>query len=414
MHKRWKLLAISAVAALGAGLLAGCSSGGSGSGSDTISIWYRPGSLPTAAINGVKKEFPDAKISLLKTPDVDTKLAAALRTGQNIPSIAVTNVFTFSNALDKFVDVNKYGFKKDADQYLPWKVKTLQSKSGQQVAIPIDIGPIGFYYRSDVFQAAGLPTDPADVGKLVSTWDSYRQTAEKIKASSGGFICDAADASLYRAQRFQQGYYYYTDAGKVDAGTALSKSTFTDSIQFAEDGLCLNAEPYATDWNAGVAQNKLVGWVGPAYQAGLMKTAAPNESGKWRVATPPGGPASTTGSSLSVLKATPDAALATKIAEWLTNPTNMAAGYAQDSLFPSTPDSFTSPAMAKPDEYFGGQVTTDVLGPIAKQTPYIFIGPSSTNIEAAFSNAITNAVAKKTNPEAAWSKVLKQVQQQYK
>ena len=36
------------------------------------------------------------------------------------------------------------------------------------------------FYRRDIFEKAGLPTDPAEVAKLLSTWESYIETGKKV------------------------------------------------------------------------------------------------------------------------------------------------------------------------------------------------------------------------------------------
>ncbi|MCU1527583.1 MAG: extracellular solute-binding protein family 1 [Frondihabitans sp.] len=390
--------------------LAGCA--GAKSSDNAITIWYRPGSLPTASIDGVKAAFPKAKITLLKTPDVDTKLASALRSNSGIPDIAVATTATFSGAQDKFVNVDDYGFKKISNEYLSWKVKAGQTKDGKQIAIPIDIGPEGFFYRADVFKAAGLPTDPAAVGKLISTWDGYRSVAEKIKTESSGFVCDAADASVYTPSIFQKGYFYYTNAGKFEPESSVNKEAFLRAASFGQDGLCLNAEPYSQDWSAGIAQNKLVGWVGPAYESVLMTTSGGTSAGKWKVTTAPGGASSQIGSNLSVFKASANPKLATQIAEWLTNPSNMAKGYAKDTLFPSTPSSYTMTEMTQPDSFFGGQVTSTVLAGVAKEAPTVYVGSNSNVAQSDFNAALTNIVKTKASPDAAYAAAAKQAANQ--
>ncbi|UFS58731.1 ABC transporter substrate-binding protein [Subtercola endophyticus] len=403
MHSHLRRFGALAVSGALLVTLAACSgsSGGSSSSND-IEIWYRPGSLPTASINGVQAQFPQANIKLVKTPDVDTKLQSALRTNSGIPDIAVANIFVLASASDKFANVDDYGFKDVADQYLGWKVTAAQDSTGRQIGIPIDIGPEGFFYRADKFAAAGLPTDPAQVSALVSTWDGYEATAKKLTDATGSFACDSAGASIYTPAVFAQGYYYYVDKQPAPADP-INKDAFTKAIAAGENGLCLNAEPYSTDWSAGIAQGTMAGFVGPAYEAALIPPAGGDGSGQWRVANAPGGPSAQQGSNISVFKASKNPTLATQIAEWMTNPTNQAAGYSADGLFPSTPSSYTMSQMQTPDPFYGGQVTSTLFASVAQAAPTVFQGPSSTVMQSAFSTALTDGITNKQSADDAFA-----------
>jgi cellobiose transport system substrate-binding protein len=290
--------------------------------------------------------------------------------------------------------------------YLDWKVKAAQGDGGTQIGIPIDIGPEGFFYRVDKFQAAGLPTDPDAVGKLVSTFDGYEQVAQTTKDKLGAFVCDSPDSSVYVPKTFGQGYFYYDKSGKLDPGSDVNKKAFVESTEFGQKGLCLNGQPYQQDWSAGATQGKLVGFVGPAYEATLLSSAATNSSGQWRVTTAPGGASSQIGSNLSVFKTDSDPKLTTKIAIWLTNAKNQASGYKTDRLFPSTPASYTMPDMQEPEPFFGGQVTAQFFAEVAQKAPTVYTGPDSITTQTVFNNAMIDAVTNKTDPEAAVQKAL--------
>lgn len=408
MKTHSKALAAGVVATALVASLAACSGAG-GSTDDTIEIWYRPGSLPTASIEGVKAEFPEAKIKLVETPDVDTKLTAALRAGKGIPDIAVALLSQYTSVYNKFVDVNEYGFEDVADDYLDWKLQMGQDGEGRQVGVPIDIGPFGFFYRADVFEQAGLPTDPAEVGALVADWDGYREVAQTVKDATGTTVCDNAN-SHYLADRLAQGYYFATEDGEFDPDTEINHDAFISAVEFGQDDLCTNVALWTPEWSAAVAQNQLTGWVGPSYVAGAMTAAEGDGAGQWRVSTPPGGAASQFGSFLSVFESSSDPELATQIAEWLTNPENQAAGYADNSLFPSTPASFDMPEMTQPDEFYGGQVTSEILGQVATDAPRLVIIPQSDKAAALFGDAIIEAVNAGTDAEDAYQTALEKAQ----
>ena len=65
------------------------------------------------------------------------------------------------------------------DQFVPYKWQQL-SPDDRLLAFPEILGPASMFYRRDIFEKAGLPTDPAEVAKLLSTWESYIETGKKV------------------------------------------------------------------------------------------------------------------------------------------------------------------------------------------------------------------------------------------
>ena len=53
-------------------------------------------------------------------------------------------------------------------------------------AMPWYVATGVMFYRPDAFQAAGLPTEPDQVAKALSTWDDFIKAGQSIKAKSGG------------------------------------------------------------------------------------------------------------------------------------------------------------------------------------------------------------------------------------
>ncbi|MFB7251209.1 extracellular solute-binding protein [Microbacterium sp. NPDC056234] len=406
--KHLRLAATVAAIALGASL-AGCSSGGSSE--DSIIIWYRPGSLPDASVEGVKAQFPDADITLIQTPDVDTKLQAALRSNSGIPDMAVATLPLYASVFDKFLDVNEYGFEDVADEYVEWKVQGQQS-DGRQVGIPIDIGPNGFVYRADIFESLGLPSEPDDVTAALSTWEGYEEIAKTVREEQGGYVCDVA-TSIYLHSMLSEGYALSTDDvqnPEPDLENPINQESFERALTIGQEDLCLGFGAYTQEWAAAVAQDTLVGYIGPAYVNAQLIAAGEPSAGNWRVAQAPAGFSSNFGSNLSVFKATKNPELATEIAIWLTNAENQAAGYETNGLFPSTIASYSMSELTQPEDFFGGQVTAEIFGQIAEQSPVAPRSPLSETQSAVFQEAINDAILSGTDPTEAFEAALKAAQ----
>ena len=410
---------------LAAAALSACSapSGGADSGAAStsskgdITIWYRPGSLSTSAVKGVKTEFPNVKFSILATADVDTKVTAALRAGSGLPDITTGDPVVYAQVASKFVDLGKNGFTSEvAKGYVDWKVKLGQTPSGEQIGVPIDIGPEAFYYNAPAFEAAGLSSDPDAVGKLISTWDGYQKVAEAV-AATGKFACD--DPSyLFKYLTWSKSALFYKQSGGsliYDPVSSVAEDAFKKSMDFERAGLCANVQPYTPDWASSVSQGLTVGFINPPWVgAGLLSTTAPGQSGQWRVATAtPDGYSAEDGSQLVVPKTSANPKLATLIAIWLTNAKNSSSGFANNGLFPSTIASYSSDELTKGQDYFNGQQVGAILGSFAKKVPTLPKGPYTNGIDTVFQNEIVNAETSDVSAADAYKAALDKVQSQF-
>jgi len=398
---------------LAAAALTGCSSGDAGGTGDPgkLTVWYRPGSLPAASIDGVKAQFPDVKFDLVETPDLDKKLAAALRSGTDVPDIMVADVLQYGSVEDKFLDVSEHGFSDVADDYLDWKVASGQSATGRQIGIPIDIGPYGYYYKPADFEAAGLPSEPDAVGEAVATWDGYENVLSEL-AKTGHRGCDHA-SNVYYYTMYATGTSFYEGEGAdatFDPESAENKEAFDRAMQFQEDGYCTNTNWWGPEWNSAASQGDLVGFLAPPWIGGALMDAAPDQSGQWRIATKtPGGAASENGSTLMISAATADPDLATDVAIWMTDAENQAQGFAKDGLFPSAVAAFDMPAMKEPSEFYGDQVTAQVLGELALAAPTFNRGPNTIPATNIFRQTITDSVENGASADEAYKSALTKV-----
>src|SRR6478736_6570221 len=81
-------------------------------------------------------------------------------------------------------------------RWLDWKAGAATDAEGRLVGYGTDIGPMGVCYRSDLFAAAGLPTDRAEVAALLEGgWDTYFEVGDDYVAATGNKWFDSAGAT---------------------------------------------------------------------------------------------------------------------------------------------------------------------------------------------------------------------------
>ena len=183
---RRKFLAFgSAAAAAG---LTGCGSRSSLGGSDELSMWTWVGSVNDGLIGQAEKAIPGydgMKLAMTRIgTNYKTKVLTSLAGKSLVPDIVAINddVATYFPNQDQFVDLKTLGANELEQDFLPWKWKLGITPEGRMMAYPMDTGPTALFYRTDIFQKAGLDSDPAGCG-LAPDWDSYIALGKKLKAA---------------------------------------------------------------------------------------------------------------------------------------------------------------------------------------------------------------------------------------
>jgi cellobiose transport system substrate-binding protein len=410
------LLQASLLAAAG-GVTAACGGGpgskSSDSGSKEIALWYWAGGLSDKVVADAVTQF--ASQTTIKSSviggDFKQKLTTTLAAGRSVPDITGIKGEDIAGLLPQskqFVDLNTLGADKLASQYLPWKWKQGSTQDGKLIGFPIDIGPTALFYREDLFAKAGLPTKPEEVSAQMSTWDSYFEAMQTLRAKVPKSFPVNNVTSVFSAA-IGQNTVRFVDSGNKFVGDQ-------DHIRKAWDTalkaltLGLDAKINDNSWNAAIANGTIAAEIGAAWHALDLSSAGPATKGKWRVAANPGGPANIGGSFLAIPAAAGNPELAFQVISWLLDPENQGRGFTDAALFPSAPAAYKLPALTSPDPFFGGQVTIDVFGPAAEKIPIAYEAPSDAAVAAAYYNELLKVETGKDTNEA-WTDAVGQAKQ---
>ena len=186
-------LATTALVAVGAAVLAGCtpSSGTkdtAASGKQTITFWHgwsQPNELKAINANIAAFEKLHPNITVKSVSNVtDDKILQGIRTSKTpdvVSSFDTTKVGAFcSGAL---VDLNQYLQQDKIDTATVFVKSTAQYTSfdGKQCTLPLEADDFGLYYNTDMFAKAGIKTPP-------KTWSELQADAVKLtKATPSGY-----------------------------------------------------------------------------------------------------------------------------------------------------------------------------------------------------------------------------------
>src|SRR5829696_5587139 len=135
-----------------------------------------------------EKAYPNIKVTHKKAAtsnEARDNFFTRLSAGSGMADVEAVEVDWLPEMLqysDKFNDLNSADVQ---GRWLDWKAKAATDSDGHLIGYGTDSGPEAICYRSDLFKAAGLPSDRESVAKLFgNTWESYFAAGKQFKAKS--------------------------------------------------------------------------------------------------------------------------------------------------------------------------------------------------------------------------------------
>jgi len=316
---------------------------------------------------------------------------------------------------DTFVDLREYGIEDRAGDWLDWKYAQGTDADGRVIGYGTDIGPEGICYRGDLFEAAGLPSDRAEVAELLDgDWEHFFDVGRQYKEATGkawfdhsGFVWNAM------VNQLEEGYY--TKDGELNVADNAELRERWDTLAAAvADGL--SAKQAAWDWNGGASfvDGTFATFVCPGWMLGVVKGNTEGGGGNadtgWDFADVfPGGAANWGGAFLAVPETSEHKEAAAALASWLTEPEQQVKQFEAAGTFPSTIEAAEQLAAdAAPNEFFNDAPTGAILAERAKGVVAQFKGPDDSLIqENVFGAALQQLDQGTMDGEAAWNEALK-------
>jgi ABC-type sugar transport system, periplasmic component len=415
--KRLLLLLLTAVMTLG-----GCSIGGGGGSSDnqiTLTLWYWNRSLDDSIIADAEQQFPNLRIQAQKIGgDFKSKLKTALAAGSGGPDIVAINDWVaelFPNA-SHFWNLYELGAADIEADYLDWKWKLGVTPDGYMMALPIDTGPTALFYRADLFEKAGLPSEPEEVSELMGTWEDYFEAGRQLQEQlgSGVYLTDSISA-LYTQVTAQHERIYFDTEGRFigdDPSRSPVKKAWDLAVKAHEMGLLADAARSTPEWNASMNNGRIASFVGAVWNKEILMDAAPDTEGLWRVTDAPSGAGNNGGSFLAIMKNSKHPEEAFQFISWLLNPENQLRSFKNINLYPSTVETLGSPEMLEEEPFFGGQATGAVFGEAARQVKPTFFGERHPSVNGIFTRELDNVALQGKRPERAWNDALERIRKE--
>lgn len=422
----YRLTTLGVVAALGTGLLAGCSSDGEGtSGEDdeitlSVGVFGVFGYKQAGLYDEYEKLNPGVTIkenSTERNEDYYPALLNHLSAGsglQDVQAVEVGNINELATIQgDKFVDMAAApGI--DKDSWLSWKWNQAKTEDGKVIGLGTDIGPMAVCYRKDLFEKAGLPAERDEVGKLwAGDWAKYVETGEKYmkKAPEGSTFMDGA-SSLFNGAISSFPEQYYDQRGDVVYKDSEAVKTSWDVTMKAIDGdMTGKLKQFDKEWDQAFANGDFASVVCPPWMLGYIKEKAGEKNADtWDVAQAPK-PGNWGGSFLAVPEAGRNKEQAVRLAAWLTAPQQQAKLFQAQASFPSSQTAFELPEVKDAEhEYFGNAPIGAIFSQAAEGIPTQILGPKDQIIDQNITDVgILQVEQQGKSPDEGWDAAVKAI-----
>lgn len=349
--------------------------------SATISVggWPSGDDAFNAAMAGFNEMYPNIKVELVFTDTTShhQALQSALVAGTGAPDVAMVegNYISQYRESDALMDLNLLGAAEYEKDFVGFKYNMAKSSDGKRlVAIPWDIGPMLYYYRTDVFAEVGLPTDPQEVADLMSTWDGVLKVAEAVSIPGQRWFLPSAS---YLYQWMFMNRDYFNDKLELKLEREGDIDCLNTALTIREKGLDMNVDMWSGEAYAAYAEGTCVSVAAGSWFSGFLKTDIdPDGTGHWGATVIPGSmPASNWGGSYLVIPNQSE----NKEAAWAFVKYMLASAKGQNDMFKAVdyfpaykPAWEADPALyTSADPFFGGQSPNAIASDIASKVPVV-------------------------------------------
>ncbi|HHV99471.1 MAG TPA: extracellular solute-binding protein [Clostridiaceae bacterium] len=384
----------------------------------TLQVWI----FGTTGYDELSQKYTEAnphvtlEFNSIASGDHHDRLFTALSAGTGAPHVTQIDVDympRFRETQNVFYNLYDFGANEIKDLYLEWKWNLgLGVDDSFLIALPTDIGPTAAYYRMDVFEEAGLPSDPDSVGKLISTWEKFKETARTIKQKTGKPMSDSVEL-VFNALRDQAQEQYFNEKDElIIENSPYIKQAYDFTVSMIKEGLLGTYSLWETEWNAGMSSGSYATLLAPAWMAGVIMGNAPDAT-KWCITSMPEGAGNWGGSFMAIPKQCSEAEAkeAYNFIKWLCAPEQQVESFKMAGLFPCAIASLDDATLASTpvgDGYFNG-ATAGVFAEAAKQIKDVYKGKHYPVANAEIVKALYTVALEGADPEAEWAKAVEAI-----
>jgi arabinosaccharide transport system substrate-binding protein len=368
--------------------------GAQGGAPVALTMWVTADGASKPGFEGYFAQYqqthPDVSLTIEEFPFIDLhdKLSVALQAGTGAPDLALPEISRFALLLKGsevgLVDLTDRIAAAGMDL-----VPSLQANytyQGRVYGIQTDVNPVQLYYRSDIFEEAGIQTP-------IETWDDYVAAGLQLKQATGKSMMaiETTDYDVWTPIMLQYGCNFFDVDGQVVLGSDQCHAAFRFLVSLVQEhGIAIPApggDQYNPTFWGAYGQGDVASIWGAGWMLSILEAFIPDLAGKWRAQAlptdPPDAPWDTStvgGNALVITNQSQHPDEAWDFIRWLVLEKPL-----PDVVYgvPNNRALWQDPVFSTPSDYLGGQVIgelwleqTDAL--LQPGAPYLNPDPNNT------------------------------------
>jgi ABC-type glycerol-3-phosphate transport system substrate-binding protein len=257
----------------------------------TFTSWHTAGSDIFEALRTQFHELhPNITVEFEEVPAEESTDRLTTRiAGGNPPDVAFLDQsavvdFASRNALVQLDSYIEQSAAVVIDDYVPAFLNASIWEGGH-FGLPMSGETTGLFYRTDLFEAAGISNPP-------TTWEEFESTAEALtdtEARTYGFITFASEAAYYWYPWLWQndGELLSEDGTQIAFNSDAGKESAEFYVRLADYSPSDYLNSNSWDGRIAFAEGQVAMYVAGAWFAGEMLSSYPDITGKWSAAPLP-------------------------------------------------------------------------------------------------------------------------------
>jgi cellobiose transport system substrate-binding protein len=408
-------LMAAAALAMTAACSPGSAAGGGGGEGDgkSFEFWSMSGIDQQRSVDQYTQKHPDIQVGLTEVGS-SQETAQALTTalaGGKVPDLVLIQGDDLPKFLEQpqnFYDLREFGADDIKGDYLDWVMAQATAEGGEVIGIPTDVGGMGVAYRSDLFAAAGLPTDRESVSALWPTWDDFIATGQRYVAATGKPFVDNVPTSVFYQAVNQVSQKYYDDAGNpIYADNPEVRQAFDVALRALDADISAKLSYASEGWNAALPRGDYAVVSAPSWMLNSFRRIAPDTAGKWDIATIPGGAGNWGGSYLAIPRRAQNPEAAWAYIKEMQAPERQLSHFLDVGTLPTTPAVYEDPQLVgRTEPFFSGAPIGQIYTQAVLGLEPFHMGPDTATIGAEFLNALVDVEQTGGDPATAWDRAV--------
>lgn len=392
----------------------------------TLTVWGWTGTFEgiKAMVPKFNEKFPDVAVDIKEQgyDDIHTNLLNAIVSGAGAPDLCAIDCLRLWKYTDGLVDLsNQAGQFKDQFVVPTYSVGSFR---GKFYGIATDSEPMGFFYRTDLWDQYGLQPDS------IKTWADLAAAGNKLSEDTKGDVnlyhMNSGADDLFQIMALEAGfpgYYFSEDDSKVivDDPKMVEAATALKTLWDGKGVLRNPADGSSGDEvTAALKNGKLISQIiAPAWYPEDLHGKMPELSGKWKLMRAPAinadgkrvgyqWPTIIVMSSQSKMKDT-----AWELDKISLIGDGAKALYEASHVLPAYKP-LLDEIKDQPSEYFGGQLINQLWLEIAADTPPVTFGYGFDEVGSIVGTHLQDLLDAKVGPDQAMKDAAAEIRTKFK